>query len=300
MSEVAIIGIDPAKRVFQLHGARQGGSVVFRKRRSRGQLLAFVAGQPRCVVAQEACATAHGWGRAQLQHPEPLPEDAGREHPASGLARPVAPLDRQHRDQGRGRRRGERAQAWRSQVPGPAHGPPRDRRGNTGSSGRGRHLQRCGRRPDAARVAQPDPLLISRSPASLPTAPTIRANVTMPLPNRVPNPSFRRAGMPNPGRPPRRMLWPATRRCGRRNAPVVPLSAASCGSACRAADGAATIAGAASKPRCLREPKARDANLSGQRRMARAFNRQVAEFQIRDTVLKGFTAPGIPVTQVAG
>jgi transposase len=63
MSEVAIIGIDPAKCVFQLHGARQCGSVVFRKRRSRGQLLAFVAGQPRGVVAQEACATAHGWGR---------------------------------------------------------------------------------------------------------------------------------------------------------------------------------------------------------------------------------------------
>ena len=63
MSEVTIIGIDLAKRVFQLHGARKDGSVVFRKRLSRGQLLAFVAEQPRCVVAMEACATAHGWGR---------------------------------------------------------------------------------------------------------------------------------------------------------------------------------------------------------------------------------------------
>lgn len=63
MSEVTIIGIDLAKRVFQLHDARQDGSVVFRKRLSRGQLLAFVAEQPRCVVAMEACATAHGWGR---------------------------------------------------------------------------------------------------------------------------------------------------------------------------------------------------------------------------------------------
>jgi transposase len=63
MSEVTIIGIDLAKRVFQLHGSRQDGSVVFRKRLSRGQLLAFVAEQPRCVVAMEACATAHGWGR---------------------------------------------------------------------------------------------------------------------------------------------------------------------------------------------------------------------------------------------
>lgn len=63
MSEVTIIGIDLAKRVFQLHGARHNGSVVFRKKLSRAQLLAFVAQHPRCLVAMEACATAHGWGR---------------------------------------------------------------------------------------------------------------------------------------------------------------------------------------------------------------------------------------------
>jgi len=63
MSEVAIIGIDLAKRVFQLHGARDDGTVVFRKKLSRGQVLVFFAQQPNCVVAMEACATAHGWGR---------------------------------------------------------------------------------------------------------------------------------------------------------------------------------------------------------------------------------------------
>ena len=63
MSEVTIIGIDLAKRVFQLHGARDDGSVVFRKKLSRGQVLVFFAQQPNCVVAMEACATAHGWGR---------------------------------------------------------------------------------------------------------------------------------------------------------------------------------------------------------------------------------------------
>ena len=63
MSEVTIIGIDLAKRVFQLHGARVDGSVVFRKKLFRGQLLVFFAQQPNCVVAMEACATAHGWGR---------------------------------------------------------------------------------------------------------------------------------------------------------------------------------------------------------------------------------------------
>src|SRR4029450_12348507 len=30
----------------------------------RAQLLSFLAGHPRAVVAMEACATAHGWGRA--------------------------------------------------------------------------------------------------------------------------------------------------------------------------------------------------------------------------------------------
>lgn len=63
MSEVTIIGLDLAKRVFQAHGARADGSVAFRKRLSRSQVLAFFAKQPRCVVAMEACATAHHWGR---------------------------------------------------------------------------------------------------------------------------------------------------------------------------------------------------------------------------------------------
>ncbi len=62
MSEVTIIGIDLAKRVFQCHGADSNGSVLFGKKLSRGQVLAFVAGQSRCVVAMEARATAHGWG----------------------------------------------------------------------------------------------------------------------------------------------------------------------------------------------------------------------------------------------
>ncbi len=40
--------------------------------------------------------------------------------------------------------------------------------------------------------------------------------------------------------------------------------------------------------------------LLGQRLMARDFDRQVAEFQVRLAVLNGFTAPGIPVTKVWG
>lgn len=63
MNEVAIIGIDLAKRVFQVHGAAVNGAVIFRKKLTRDRLMMFLAAQPRCTVAMEACATAHGWAR---------------------------------------------------------------------------------------------------------------------------------------------------------------------------------------------------------------------------------------------
>jgi transposase len=64
MEKATIIGIDLAKRSFQLHGVTREGRAVFRKKVSRGQLLNFLSAQPRAVVAMEACATAHDWGRA--------------------------------------------------------------------------------------------------------------------------------------------------------------------------------------------------------------------------------------------
>lgn len=63
MEEVSIIGVDLAKNVFQLHGAAADGSVVFRKELSRPQFARFIAEQPVCVVAMEACAGAHHWAR---------------------------------------------------------------------------------------------------------------------------------------------------------------------------------------------------------------------------------------------
>ena len=70
MEEVSIIGIDLAKRSFQVHGARPDGSVAYRRKLSRGKLLSFLASQPGCTVAMEACASAHYWGRkiAALGH----------------------------------------------------------------------------------------------------------------------------------------------------------------------------------------------------------------------------------------
>ena len=64
MEEASIIGLDLAKRRFQAHGARADGGVAFRKALSRDKVLAFLAERPRCIVAMEACGSAHHWGRA--------------------------------------------------------------------------------------------------------------------------------------------------------------------------------------------------------------------------------------------
>ena len=63
MKQVQIIGIDLAKQSFQLHGARPDGSVAFRKKLTRGKVLCFLASKPHCLVAMEAYASAHYWGR---------------------------------------------------------------------------------------------------------------------------------------------------------------------------------------------------------------------------------------------
>lgn len=70
MQQAIIIGIDLAKNVFQVHGAASDGSVVFRKKISRPKLLPFLAARPVSIIAMEACASAHHWGReiAALGH----------------------------------------------------------------------------------------------------------------------------------------------------------------------------------------------------------------------------------------
>lgn len=63
MYQISIVGLDLAKRVFQVHGAGADGRVLFRNKLSRGQLLPFFANLSTCVVAMEACSTAHYWAR---------------------------------------------------------------------------------------------------------------------------------------------------------------------------------------------------------------------------------------------
>jgi hypothetical protein len=59
MGEVSTVGIDLAKSVFQVHGSDPTGAVIFRKKLRRDQVLSFFSTLPRCVVAMEACASAH-------------------------------------------------------------------------------------------------------------------------------------------------------------------------------------------------------------------------------------------------
>jgi transposase len=58
-----VIGVDLAKRVFQLHGASTDGQVKFRKRLSREQFRAFMAQHTTCLVVFEACGSASYWAR---------------------------------------------------------------------------------------------------------------------------------------------------------------------------------------------------------------------------------------------
>jgi len=65
-----MIGVDLAKRVFQLHGATMTGELKFRKKLTREQFRAFMAAQPTALVVLEACGSASYWAReiAALGH----------------------------------------------------------------------------------------------------------------------------------------------------------------------------------------------------------------------------------------
>lgn len=70
MEDCNIIGMDLAKNVFQVHGSDRAGGKLFSKKLSRGRVLRFPSAIEPCVVAMEACASAHHWGRriSELGH----------------------------------------------------------------------------------------------------------------------------------------------------------------------------------------------------------------------------------------
>src|SRR6516162_316218 len=66
LSSVTRLGLDLAKKVFQVHAVDANGEMVVARKLARGRLVGFFSELPRCVVAMEACSSAHHWGRQLL------------------------------------------------------------------------------------------------------------------------------------------------------------------------------------------------------------------------------------------
>jgi transposase len=63
VKQISTIGLDLAKKVFQIHAVDASGAVVLRRALRRGKVLEFFAKLPPCLIGMEACATAHYWAR---------------------------------------------------------------------------------------------------------------------------------------------------------------------------------------------------------------------------------------------
>ena len=64
--KITTVGVDLAKRLFQVHGVDERGTPVLRKQLKRSQVLSFFANLTSCLIGMEACCGAHHWAR-QLQ-----------------------------------------------------------------------------------------------------------------------------------------------------------------------------------------------------------------------------------------
>ena len=60
---IKVLGVDLAKRSFQLHGVDERGRLVVSKKLSRSKLKTYLANLTPCLVAMEACGSAHYWAR---------------------------------------------------------------------------------------------------------------------------------------------------------------------------------------------------------------------------------------------
>lgn len=60
---IALLAIDLAKNVFQLHGADERGNPVLRKKVSRAKLAETVQNIPPCRIVMEACGGSNYWAR---------------------------------------------------------------------------------------------------------------------------------------------------------------------------------------------------------------------------------------------
>lgn len=60
---IAVVGLDIAKSVFQLHGADQDGRPILRRKLRRDEVEPYFAKLPPCQIGIEACPGSHHWAR---------------------------------------------------------------------------------------------------------------------------------------------------------------------------------------------------------------------------------------------
>jgi transposase len=63
MRQITRIGLDIAKRWFQIHAVDGDDCEVLNRKLPREKVLGFLAALPPCDVALEACSSSHYWGR---------------------------------------------------------------------------------------------------------------------------------------------------------------------------------------------------------------------------------------------
>lgn len=65
---IKMLAIDLAKGSFQVCAIGLDGAVLYNRVLSLTRLSALLAEQQCCIVAMEACATSHYWGRVAQSH----------------------------------------------------------------------------------------------------------------------------------------------------------------------------------------------------------------------------------------
>ncbi len=60
---ITTVGMDLAKRVFQVHAVDERGKVVLRKKLKRAEVVNFFVPLQPCLIGMEACGSAHFWAR---------------------------------------------------------------------------------------------------------------------------------------------------------------------------------------------------------------------------------------------
>lgn len=63
MQQVATVGLDIAKQVFQAHGANASGETLFNTQIKREKLLEFFGELNPCLIGIESCSTSYYWAR---------------------------------------------------------------------------------------------------------------------------------------------------------------------------------------------------------------------------------------------